>query len=156
MKEKKELIEKLIDVQIGYYRDREEVRKYLEDQPVVLSMLEAYTERISDITEIIIQDILEIPDEPRNNEYNRENWKRDVTRNIINYTIINDGEYRESVIELIMDWENLLNSTQKVESHSWFYYQKLLHEHSEGFPEYQKVLEEEEKEKKKRTKKTTA
>ena len=156
MKDTKKIIEELIDIQIGYYNDRKEIRKYLENQPVVLAMLDSYTERISDITEVIIKDILEVSDEPSDNKYNRENWSREVVRDMINYTVKADGEYKDSVIELIIDWKNFQDSTTKVEKHTWFRYKELLDEHSQGFPTYQKQLEEEEKEKKKRTKKTTA
>lgn len=156
MKEAKQIIEELIDVQIGYYNDRKEIRKYLEDQPVVLAMLDSYTERISHITEIIIEDILEVSNEPNDNKYDRENWSRSVVRDLINCTVKADGKHKNSVIELIMDWENLHDSTEKVEKHTWFHYKELLDEHSQGFPTYQKQLEEAEKQKKKNTRKTTA
>lgn len=119
-------------------------------------MLDSYTERISHITEIIIEDILEVSNEPNDNKYDRENWSRSVVRDIIDYTVKADGEYKDSVIELIMDWKNLHDHIFKVENHTWFQYKELLDEHSQGFPTYQKQLEEEEKEKKKKAKKTTA
>ncbi|AUO12324.1 hypothetical protein [Priestia megaterium] len=153
MKDKKQIIEELIDVQIGYYNDREEIRKYLEKQPVVLAMLESYTERINRITDIIIEYILEIPNEPRSNKYNKDNWERGVISSIIEYTIENKGKYKNSTIDLISDWENLNDSTDKVIGENWFYFEELLEEHSKGFPTYHKKVEEE---KKKRTKKTTA
>ncbi|MCY9019695.1 hypothetical protein MOF27_20000 [Priestia megaterium] len=156
MKEAKQIIEELIDVQIGYYNDRREIKKYLEDQPVILAMLESYTERIDCITEIILDDILEVPNEPSVDKYNKRNWYKRVVEGLIDYTIRNDGKYKDSAIELIMDWENISSSIEKLDSRNWYYHENLLHEHSEGFPTYQKKLEEEEKEKKKRTKKTTA
>lgn len=156
MKDTKELIEKLIDVQTGYCNDRKEIRKYLQDQPVVLAMLESYTERIDQITDIIIEDILEVSDKPSNDKYSEENWSRGLVRDLINCTVKADGKHKNSVIELIVDWENLHDSTSKVEKHTWFHYKELLDEHSQGFPTYQKQLEEAEKEKKKSTKKTTA
>ncbi|WP_416420357.1 hypothetical protein ACLZHR_25745 [Priestia aryabhattai] len=156
MKDTKELIEKLIDVQIGYCNDRKEIRKYLEDQPVVLAMLESYTERIDRITEIIVEDILEIPEEPANNKYQKKNWTRSFSTGLIEHAAENNGEYKESVLEILMDWKNMSSYIKKVETSTWFYREELLKEHSEGFPTYQKKLEEEEKEKKKRTKKTTA
>ena len=153
MKETKQIIEELIDVQIGYYQDRKEISKYLEDQPVVLAMLESYTKRINSITDIIIDDILEIPDEPSNCKYEKENFYKRSTKGILAYTVSTNGKYKDSAIELILDWKGLSEATDKLEEHGWFYYEQLLEEHNEGFPTYKQQLE---KEKKKSTKKTSA
>lgn len=154
MKDKKELIEKLINIQIGYYKDREEIRKYLKDKPVILAMLESYTERIQHITNVIIDDILEIPEKSKN-KYDPLSLERGTAIGIIDYTISNNGKYKNSTIELLLEWENTNENIDKVSFGSWFYYEELLEEHSKGFPAYQKKIEEE-KEKKKNTRKTTA
>jgi len=154
MKEAKKIIEELIDVQIGYYNDRKEIKRYLEDQPVVLAMLESYTERIEDITKVIVKSILEISDEPSDDKYNKENWHRRVASNIIGYVIGNNGEYKDSAIEILLNLESLSDYTDKLEGNKWFYNEELLEEYSKGFPTYQKKLEEEKE--KKKSKKTTA
>ncbi|WP_425203899.1 hypothetical protein [Priestia megaterium] len=156
MKDTKKIIEELIDVQIGYYNDRKEITKYLKDQPVILAMLESYTDRIKHITDIIIEDILEIPDNPRNNKYDSENWSRKAVAYLIEHVIEHGGEYKNSAIDIILDWEAMDDHLDKLNSTNWFYSKELLEEHSKGFPTYQKKLEKEEKEKKKRTKKETA
>ncbi|PFR90764.1 hypothetical protein [Priestia megaterium] len=156
MKDTKKIIEELIDVQIGYYNDRKEITKYLEDQPVVLAMLESYTKRIENITKVIVEDILEIPQQPSNNKYEQDNLHQRTVAELIEYTALNNGKHKSSAIELIMDWKNIFDKASKVSSETWFYQGELLEEYSKGFPAYQQKLEEEEKEKKKRTKKETA
>ena len=157
MKDTKQIIEELINVQIGYYNDRKEIRRYLDDQPVVLAMLESYTKRIERIRDIIVEDILEISDVlDKNNKYMKENWIKTVAKTLIDHTVTNNGEYKDSTIEMLVDWENMGGYAEKVETHRWFYDEELLEEHSKGFPAYQKKLEEVKKEKKEKTKKETA
>jgi len=148
MKETKEIIEKLIDVQIGYYKDRKEIRKYLENQPVVSAMLESYTKRIDSITGIIIDNILEIPDDSHYCRYEKENFFRRAARGIIDYTVLSHGEYKNSAVELLINWEGISEAVDKVAKHGWFHHEQLLEEHNEGFPTYHKQLEEKEKKKK--------
>jgi len=134
MKDLKTIVGNLMDVQINYYSDRKEIRSYFKDRSVVLSMLETYTEQIDRITDVILDDILEIT-------CSGDFGKRTICFDIIDYTIMSQGEYRKEAIDLLMNWKNIGEFTKKVESRNWFEVKILLKEHKAGYPMYQKTLE---------------
>jgi len=144
MKDLKVLIGNLMDVQINYYTDREEIRSYLENQPVVSAMLETYTAQIDRITDVILDDILEIPYRDDEEEYKDDypfDFERAVCFKIMDHTINSQGEYRAEIIDLLMNWKSIGEFTKKVESGNWFSIDNLLKEHKAGYPTYQETLE---------------
>ncbi|WP_273837305.1 hypothetical protein [Guptibacillus sedimenti] len=145
--EREKVIKKVILTVASYNKKKDSFKKVLND-PVTTKAVEVFDEDISELIDSML-DLLGLPPEGEDDStYERKDWHRDVCANLIDQAASNE-KYIDPAVEMISDWENLNECTEKVESHSWFYYKGLLDAHLTGYKKWHEEQRELEKNKKK-------
>ena len=129
--DREKIIRKAIEAKKQHLKKQEEFERAFSNDAISFAAL-TFSEGMDKMIEIVL-DAVGVPDEQdESNKYETENWRRDVCKQLIKRAA-KESKYIEPAVELICDWENLETYTSKVETLSWFYYEKLLDEHLVGY-----------------------
>ena len=126
--DKKAFLEKSLDIQIEYHKSLSQVTEIVDKiNPMLATIVEGLSDKFDKIQDLTL-DALEVPETAEDEKYRKENFERTVIKHLMFHAVSSPEKYKDAVVTMTLDWENLRNYSNGLESHTWFYAKEVLDE----------------------------